>query len=345
MPLREARQMYKKARYVRNFLGGRLVHTNLQITYSCNFKCQICDFWRDESRAKRDLTATDARVIADKLNRISPQIVSIGGGEPLLNREVVDIVETMARHHFPVMICNGWFITPNSARDLWRAGMNEISVSVDYADSQQHDRQRSHDGAFERAIDALRILHETRIHRHQRVNMITVIMDDNLGDVEPLIQICERLGITYLVTLYSDMRGKKAGRKVPVDVSARLLRLKERYKHFVALRGYLARFTEGVRDGGVGPCSTGKQLCNIDTNGNVSLCIDRVHESVGNLLTENMETIERRLLAKHRSNTCKDCWTSCRGSIESILHGATTHQNLFDYYQMTKPIGLNAVFS
>ncbi|MFH2008172.1 MAG: radical SAM protein [bacterium] len=345
MPLREAREMLKKARYVRSFVSGRLVHTNLQITYTCNFRCQICDFWRDDSRDKGDLTAAAARVIADKLNRIGPQIVSIGGGEPLLNREVVGIVEALARHHFPVMICNGWFITPDKARALWQAGMNEISVSVDYADPLKHDRQRSCDGAFDRAVDALRILHESRTQSHQRVNMISVIMDDNLDDVEPLIRICERLGITYLVTLYSDMRGKKASREVPVDVSARLLGLKERYKHFVALRGYLARFTEGVRDGGVGPCSTGKQLCNIDTDGNVSLCIDRVDESVGNLFTESMETIEQRLLDKYRTNTCKDCWTSCRGSIESILHGAAPHRNLFDYYQMTKPIGLSAVFS
>jgi MoaA/NifB/PqqE/SkfB family radical SAM enzyme len=341
----EARDLYKKMRYMRTFLAGRLVHTNLQITSRCNFKCQICDFWREEQRSDRDLTTDVVRVISEKLNQIGPQIVSIGGGEPLLNRDVVSMVGVLSKHHFPVMICNGWYVTPQNSRALFRAGMSEISVSVDYADPKKHDAQRGREGAYDRAIEALSILHRSRTNRNQRVNMISVIMDDNLDEVEPLIQICERLGFTYLVTLYSDRRGHKDKRPIPVDVSRHLLALKQKYKHFVALRGYLARFSEGTTEGGIGPCFTGKHLCNIDSTGDVSLCIDRVDEPVGNILTEDMKTIEERLLQRHRSNTCTDCWTSCRDSIESIRYGEAPHENLFDYYQMTKPISINADFS
>ena len=37
---------------------GRFIHCNLQVTYRCNFKCQICDFWKQPHEAGRELTVT-----------------------------------------------------------------------------------------------------------------------------------------------------------------------------------------------------------------------------------------------------------------------------------------------
>ncbi len=334
----------KKIRYVRSFLQKRLIHTNLQLLYDCNFRCRICDFWQGEYQDRPRLTADQVRVIAKKLNLVGPQIISIGGGEPLLDEQVVEIVGELSTHHFPVMICNGWFVTPEVARALFSAGMYEISVSVDYASPELHDRQRGKQGAFERAIDALKILHENRTKPWQRVQMISVIMDDNIAEVEPLIELCAELGITYMVTLYSDSRGRLEERAPLSDVSRELLRLKNEHPQFVQLRGYVARFTDAVRAGGIGPCYAGKHLCNIDSQGNVSLCIDRLDQSAGNILEDDIEQIVTRLEEAHRRNRCRSCWTSCRGAIETLMYGDGRLGNALDYYQMTRSIPLHQTF-
>jgi len=292
----------KKLRFANSFLRNRLVHVNLQILYACNYRCTICDFWKIAWRQKPMLSAAQAEVISEKLNLIGPQIVSIGGGEPMLHPELTAIVRALGRHHFPVMITNGSLVTPPLARDLFAAGMMEISVSVDYADPRKHDAQRGVAGAHARAIEALRILQATRTHADQRVNMISVIMEDNLPEVEPLLQTCRQLGITYLVTLYSHSRGAKPERTAVTDVSRRLLELKERHRHFVALRGYLEKFTEAVARHGVGSCSAGRNLCNIDSQGDVGLCIDRLDGPVGNILTGDIVEIEQRLRKRHETN-------------------------------------------
>ena len=242
------------------------------------------------------------------------------------------------------MITNGSLVTADLARDLWQAGMVEISVSVDYATAAKHDAQRGMPGAYAQALQALRILHETRTHPEQRVNMISVIMDDNLSDVEPLIGLCREMGITYLVTLYSHSRGRKPGRAGSDGVSQQLLELKERHRHFVALRGYLERFSEATANGGIGHCSAGQNLWNIDSQGNVTFCIDQRDDPAGNLLTDDVRVIERRMRERQRSNACRDCWTSCRGSIESVRYGRQRLANLWDYYQMTRPVPLNGSF-
>ena len=334
----------KKIRYVGSFLQKKLIHTNLQLLYDCNFRCRICDFWKDDFDGRPRLSPEQVEIIAEKLNRVGPQIVSIGGGEPLMHEEIVEIVRALSTHHFPVMICNGWFVTPELARALFSAGMYEISVSVDYASSKRHDRQRGQRGAFERAIEALRILHENRTEPHQRVQMISVIMDDNIDEVEPLIELCAEMGITYMVTLYSDSRGRLDRRAPGQDVSSELLRLKRKHPHFVQLRGYVARFTDAVRAGGIGPCLAGKLLCNIDSQGNVSLCIDRLDQSAGNILHDDMELILERLDEVHRRNRCRSCWTSCRGAIETLMHGNGRVGNALDYFQMTRSVPLDQPF-
>lgn len=332
----------KKAQYAYNFIRGRLVHTNLQLLYDCNFRCQICDFWRPGQVRRPRLSAAQVAVIAEKLGRIGPQIVSIGGGEPLLHPELVEIVRLLSRQHFPVMICNGWFVTPERARALFEAGIYEVSISVDYADPDRHDRQRGMPGAHRRALEALEVLERSRVHPWQRVHMISVVLDDNLGDLPVLIERCADLGITYLVTLYSDARGKMPSRSLPRDLGERLLELKARYPRFVALRGYLARFSEAARQGGVGGCQAGRLLCNVDSQGAVSLCIDRVDEPVGNLLDDPVETVVAALGQAHRRNRCTGCWTSCRGSIESVRRPREALGNLLDYVQMTREAPLGA---
>ncbi len=330
----------KKLRFARNFLTRRMVHVNLQILYNCNFRCGICDFWKEEYRDKGRLSAAEAAIVSDKLNEIGPQIISVGGGEPMLHPELIEITRALAKHHFPVMITNGSLVTESLARQLWQAGMMEISVSLDYSDPANHDAQRGKAGAFAQGLEALRILHETRTHPEQRVNMISVIMDDNLDDVEPLIGLCQELGITYLVTLYSHSRGNKPGRESSADPGRRLLELKKRHRHFVALRGYLEKFSGSTP----GRCHAGRNLCNIDCRGQVSFCIDRLGHPVGNILTDDTREIEHRLLESHQTNECRDCWTSCRGSIESVLYGRHRLLNAWDYYQMTRPVPLGGKF-
>jgi MoaA/NifB/PqqE/SkfB family radical SAM enzyme len=335
-------ELIKRLRYAWSFMKRDLVHLNLQVLYQCNFRCTICDFWKEPYRDLPMMPARDARIISSKLRKIGPLAISVGGGEPLLHPELCDIIRSLAEHHFPVMICNGSLMTEERARDLWSAGLYEVSISVDYADPAKHDQQRGFAGAFERACAGLEMLARTRIRPVQRVHMISVVMDDNLEEIEPLIRLAEKMGITYLVTLYSHGRGTKATRMPKRDVSRHLLHLRRKYPHFVALRGYLARFTDSLYDqDGVKPCYAGKNLFNIDCQGNVTRCIDRLDHVAGNILTDEVAAIKKELRRQFELNDCGDCWTSCRGNFESILYGTGRIRNLIDSYQVTKAVPLS----
>ena len=316
---RELHYQYRCGRLGWGFLSGRFVHCNLQVTYRCNFACEICDFWKTSHDPADELSLDAVRLIGAKLNKLGTLIISLAGGEPLLRTDLPDIIRALnAANHFPILITNGWFVDEASAKEILGAGLQEISVSVDYADPKKHDAQRGRDGAWQRAINALRILNHNRPDRRNRVHMISVLMDDNLGEVEPLIKLARELGVTYMVNLYSWNRGTKPRRLPTEKVTQHLLDLKRAYPEFITLTTYIEHLDHAVAEGGIGNCQTGRLLMNIDNRGNVARCTETLDEPVGNILTDDIREIRDRLHAVQRERECSQCWTSCRGFAESM---------------------------
>jgi len=330
----------KRIRFGYSFLLKKIVHINLQLLYSCNFRCRICDFWKDSQTNKQQLSVEDIKIIAGKLKPLGPQIISIGGGEPLMHKDIVSIASILGKNNFPVMICNGWFMTKMLAKELFKAGMYEVSISLDYADPEKHDAQRGIKGAFDKAVNALKILNENREFPHQRVHMISVVMDDNIDEIHELIRLAKKIGVTYLVTLYSSNRGKKDDLVTNKNISKHLLKLKKENPEFVALRGYLNKFSEAAANKGTGECKGGINFFNIDSSGNVSFCIDHLEQNSGNMLKDDIDKITANLKLASLNNRCAGCWTSCRGSIETLLYGSDKIKNYYDMHQMTKKIRL-----
>jgi MoaA/NifB/PqqE/SkfB family radical SAM enzyme len=324
---REAYYYYRCLRLGSAFFRRRLIHCNLQVTYRCNFRCQICDFWREDHPASEELTPEQVRAVGRQLGRLGTMIVSLGGGEPLIREDLYQLTAVLRdAGHFPILITNGWFVDETVARDILRAGLQEISVSVDYADPARHDAQRGRPGSWQRAVRALELLHRERPDRRCRVHMISVLMDDNLEEIEPLLRICRDLGVTYYVNLYSCGRGTKARRAPTSEVQRHLLDLKRRYPEFVSLTSYLESFDQAIRDGGIGSCKGGTLFLNVGSRGEVSRCIDTLDDPAGNILTDDVFAIRDRLARLRAERPCAQCWTSCRGFAECMYRPPRARQ-------------------
>ncbi len=317
--LSEMHYQYRSLRLMTGFMTGRFIHCNLQVTYRCNCRCEICDFWKTEHRREDELTLEQVRIIGRKLNRLGSLIVSLAGGEPLLREDLPAIIRILnEENHFPILITNGWHVDETVARAILGAGLQEISVSVDYADPAKHDLQRGLEGSWERAVRALELLHRFRPDKRNRVHMISVLMDDNLDDIEPLIRLSREIGVTYMVNLYSWNRGSKRRRLPEQKVTAHLLALKRKYPEFVTLTTYIDHLDQAIENGGIGNCQTGRLLMNIDHRGDVARCTETLDEPVGNIIGEDIAVIRERLYKVQRENQCAECWTSCRGFAESM---------------------------
>ena len=125
--------------YTPYFLGERMV----TISFSgCNFKCIGC------LRKKREGDIYAERVeyiewnlknIIKKIREIRPHRIYLGGYEPTLDPDLVDIVGKLSKldAHI-VLLTNGSLLNRDYVYELLEAGLREIIVSVKAFDPEKH---------------------------------------------------------------------------------------------------------------------------------------------------------------------------------------------------------------
>jgi len=250
-------------------------------------------------------------------------MINLAGGEPLLRRDLCEIIATLARYHIVFLTTNGWPVTRKLAHRLYEAGLWGASVSIDYIDPERHDERCGVKGAFERAVSALKFLSEERTSRHQRVNLMCVLNNDNLKDVEALICLARRLDANLMLQPYSHMKTGDKAFLPSGPVSAPLLELKRKFPNFISNASFLANFDQALARGVPG-CLAGRAFFNIDNYSRVSICVESRHQPVGNLIDDNLNELLRALREKNEESRCRACWYNCRGEVEVLysLSGA-----------------------
>jgi len=316
------RPTQKKWRLLRSYLSGHPLWCAWQVTYRCNFRCRFCHYWADPMGLAAEPSVDQYARAARKLARLGTLLVSLAGGEPLIRHDVPEIVEAVGRYHFPFLTTNGWFVTPRVAEDLMSAGLWGASVSIDYADSARHDARRGTPGAWRQAWRAVEMLSAARRHKWQRINVLAVLMDDNIDQLEPLVKMAAERGAYFMVQCYGFRKtGNHKYAHQDGPVGPRLLALRRKYPNFLSNPYYLSHFDEHLA-GGVGGCRAGRSFFNIDSTGDVAICVESRDEPVANLYRDDVQTIRRRLAAAAKNNDCRDCWYNCRGEIESLYNPA-----------------------
>ena len=141
------------------------------LTYRCNLACEHCYLDAGgspqvgtESFADRSELDTEGcfKVIED-LAAFAPECVTIlTGGEPLLRRDILEIVRRAAERGLWVVVgTNGVRISENVARRLADAGARGLSLSLDALDPDRHDRFRKVRGAWRNTVEGAEILGRT----------------------------------------------------------------------------------------------------------------------------------------------------------------------------------------
>jgi MoaA/NifB/PqqE/SkfB family radical SAM enzyme len=322
----------KKIRLFRSYLGRYPLWLAWQVTYRCNFRCGFCGYWHDEQGQMPEQTVEQFRRGAGQLGRVGSMFVSLAGGEPLLRDDLIEIIQAIARWHLPFVTTNGYLMTPELAKEMYRAGLWGVSVSLDYADAGKHDRRRGVKGAFDRAVAALDALAKGRKYRWQRVNLMAVLMHDNLDELAELAKIAAQFGAYFMVQPYCPLKtGDQQFICREPDMVERLLELRARHANFLSNPHFLSLFGKAL-NGGVPGCKAGRAFFNIDSLGNVSICVERRSDPVGNLYRDNVMTIMHRMREAAKVNRCQSCWYNCRGEVESLYHPVGLIKSLPTYF-------------
>ncbi|MGH7718220.1 MAG: radical SAM protein, partial [Gemmatimonadaceae bacterium] len=141
------------AKYAYLHVRRRPILVHFEVTTRCNARCSFCDYWKTDPAARREELSS----FADAARYFDPVMITFTGGEPLLRRDLEEIVAAVARAvrlKYIAVITHGGMLTPERALSLWTAGLNQFNISLDYPD-ERHDAARGIPGLTQRIFRAI----------------------------------------------------------------------------------------------------------------------------------------------------------------------------------------------
>lgn len=329
------------------------------LSFRCNLACNHCSVRSSPSvDTSRDLDTAECLDVVDQLVELNASGVELSGGEVLLRRDALAVVEAAAARGLHINLeTNGLLIDERFvalARRLQEQGGFEFTISLDGGEAAAHELLRVHgDGqphaSFAGVVRALRLLKE----RGVRFNVQMVLHRDNYKTIPQLYELGRELRPALDKLLFPLLNPVGRGRELvqgrglrAADVAHALELIRRESPRFggttyfkappaVVPPRYLGLIykNDAVRS----HVSCEFPLLGILPNGDVTICaLTRAQEGLcfGNVRTHRLKDIwrearmdelrQRYLSTQHLEGICGDCiWKHvCKGGCRAVAHDA-----------------------
>ncbi len=126
---------------------------------------------------REEMSPEEIRDVTGALIRLGALNINLTGGEPLLRDDILDVVRlAWPDRCFLTLATNGKALTLPLARDLRKAGIRMLSLSLDDPGPESHDRLRGVSGSYEQVMEALEVARRAGL----RVSVCTIVTRDLL---------------------------------------------------------------------------------------------------------------------------------------------------------------------
>ena len=223
------------------FIPETPYHVVWLATDACTARCLHCSS-NSARRSPDELNTDEAKNLIDQLTAAGVIDFGISGGEPLLRRDMLEIIAHAKMRGMTVGIAtNGAKLTPARAQKLAELGLDRIQVSLDgFAD--QHDELRQWPGLFDRVLKTIRTGRDAGL----RVHVCCTITTLNHHSLEAFVEFLSGTGIRRLNLSRFVATGRGRNSLDPGDgawrnIIRRCSRLKEQFSGRLEITTHLAQ--------------------------------------------------------------------------------------------------------
>lgn len=301
-----------------NLVRGRPVLAIFEVCLRCNSSCGYCNLPLNVGRY--EMTREEIRRVFTGLYQDGLRFVFVQGGEPLLRRDVPEILEDLHEIGFNLtLITNGTRFTPSLVSRLARLPLN-LSVSLDTLDRARYRQIRGADQLplVLRGIDLLADFPNPKY-------LTCIVSERNRHDVLEVVRFARARGFIPVVGAYHwgiERYGKidlalQYERRAAMSVFAEVIESRTVPRGY--FQDYLRDNIQWLGGGTLERCDAGRYSIAIDASGNVAPCL--ALKPVGNLLKSSLDEILARF-DREAIGRCSDrssCNMLCSRVVGSTL--------------------------
>ncbi len=310
IPFKRAARMIARGTW--SFCTNRPLVVSFELTHSCTADCQHCDKGGIKPEPSSLLHAPDYGRLRAQLK---PMAVQLSGGEPLLRRDLEDIVRAVKEPSglpYLILVTNGRLFTEEKYLALRALGVNQFSISLDFPDA-RHDSFRRSPGLYDHLAE---LVPKLAAHGFDNVALNTAITRDNLGSLTESYHRAKQWGVSISYSAYTPLRTHSMDHYIRSAADLQILR--STLDELLSLKAQNGRIANspwtlsGIHDyfleGTIPGCKAGRRFMVVTPWGGLRPCsmYDETYTSQKEILKQWVP-----------KNQCGGCYVSIRSYLDA----------------------------
>lgn len=320
--------------------------------------CVFCyNVWKNKKKKdskKKHLIPKQQLKIIDKLAKMNIFGLIISGGEPLISKNIFEIIERASKKHKieTSIITNGALLTKENCRRLKESGLLDMQISLHSCDEKSNDQITGIKGSYKKTITGIK--NALKFFQPEDINVNMVPTKKTYNQVYNTAKFLKKLGIiNFTVSSYIYSGNKKLDdllaptRKNFQEIYDQVVRIKNKLFMHTFIGGCyplccLSKIDNKTISLIGNICDAGVTQMVISPEGDIRPCVAYNHV-LGNILKENPINIWRNSLILNKirrmeniPTMCKKCkyLVFCRGGCRASAYNE--RQKLNDVHQLLK---------
>lgn len=322
----------KKEEFKLNINGP--LFCDILISERCNLRCRKCYFWKYGINNELEFDEYKKFIISLAGLVKIPFEINLGGGEPLLNNGILELIRLCSDQGLqPAISTNATLIDEEMAKKLSDSGLHRLGISLESLVEDTHDFITNTAGSHKRLMKGVEYL--KKYWKKGDINIHTLILNQNLEQIKDLAEwVNEDVFFTgiafqalaqpfrtdiidswYLDEEYGLLWPKDPGRVSSViDMLIDYKRAGYRIINPIAqLNVYKKYYSDPESFVRAHKCNFGDYIFNVNVLGLVHLCC--FMQPIGNIKKDNIKTIWYSDEAKQIRSAMHNCKKSCNNIV------------------------------
>ena len=194
----------------------RLGIVQIGFTKKCPLTCEHCYEGKTLNQPEA-LTLNEHKMVISKLQQLGVPMIQFGGGEPISRfNDLVKVLESANNSCDFWIYSSGYGLTLDKAKQLKKAGLTGVSISLDHFNESEHNAFRKNDKSYGKAVEAIKNAQEAGL-----LTAMTICTTRSFCTIENLDayhQLAFQLNVPFVQLMEPRATGNYEGKDVALDL-------------------------------------------------------------------------------------------------------------------------------